>query len=217
MGVSPLQNQVMENTQVARFKIRKYLPLLIILVVTIILIERQKEAPPLPVLPAPQIKLISQEMRAPNDERDFMLPDLSGEQLNISDLKGRVVLLNFFATWCPPCRDEMPAIEEVFQTYRDKGFVVLGISRDEDGRKAVEPFVKEFSLTFPVVLDPEMQVFQLYFVRGIPVTYLLDRQGRIAGMHIGPADWNGPEAQTLIEQLLEESVVVGMKSNTTTN
>ncbi len=192
----------MERIHTTRSSIRKYLPFVIILVATILLVERQKQGI---MLPVPQVKLNLQERRSPNDERDFTLPDLTGKQLRVSDLEGEVVLLNFFATWCPPCRDEMPSLEDVYQTYRDRDFTVLGISRDEDGKKALDPFMKKFGLTFPVVLDPELQAFNLYFVRGIPVTYLLDRQGRIAGMHIGPADWNSPEAQGLIEELLAES------------
>lgn len=192
----------MENIRTIHFNIRRFLPFLIILAGTILLAERQKQGIALPPL---QMRLNPLEMRTPNDDRDFTLPDMAGTQLRLSDLKGKVVLLNFFATWCPPCRDEMPSIEEAYHTYRDKGFMVLGISRDEEGNKALEPFVKEFGLSFPVVLDLELQAFNLYFVRGIPVSYLLDRQGRIAGMHIGPADWNSPEAQALIEQLLEES------------
>ncbi len=183
-----------------RPKIRRFLPFLVIFLAVVIFLEREKS----PLLPPPHMDLISLDVRA-TSERNFTLPDLSGNPIRLSDLKGKVLLLNFFATWCAPCRDEMPSLEALFQANQNKDFLILGISRDVEGKKAVAPFMKEYGLTFPVVLDPEMRAFQLYFIRAIPVTYLLDRQGRIAGMHTGVADWNSSEAQALIDQLLQES------------
>jgi peroxiredoxin len=134
---------------------------------------------------------------------DFALPNLSGEIVHLSDFKGHVVLMNFFGTWCAPCREEMPSLEKAFQQNKDNGFVVLGISGDKK-KETIESFVQTYKLTFPVLLDLENQVFKQYFVRGIPVTYLLDRQGRIATMYRGEADWNSREAQMLLEHLLQE-------------
>ena len=183
-----------------RSNIYRFFPFIIIVLAVAFLLERQKS----PSLRPPEMEVNTLDIRSP-ESRTFALPDLSGKTVHLSDFKGRVVLLNFFATWCPPCREEMPSLEEAFQAKKDKGFVVLGIAGDTQGKEIVEPFMKDYGLTFPVLLDPENQVFKQYFVRGIPVTYLLDKYGRIAGMYPGEADWNSDKAQALIDHLLQES------------
>jgi peroxiredoxin len=182
-----------------RSNIYRFFPFIIIVLTVAFLLERQKSSS----LPPPGIEVNTLDVRSPHIW-DFALPALSGKIIHLSDFKGSVVLLNFFATWCPPCREEMPSLEEAFQANKDKGFVVLGIAGDTQGKEIVEPFMKDYGLTFPVLLDPENQVFKQYFVRGIPVTYLLDRQGRIAGMYPGEADWNSGKAQALIDHLVQE-------------
>lgn len=179
---------------------KKFLPFLIIIVVVMMLLEYQKSGP----LPGPEMTLLEAEMRSA-EGTEFSLPELSGKNRRLSDFKGNVMVLNFFATWCGPCREEMPSLEQLFQAYKNKDFVVLGVSGDVQGKEVVEPFVEEFQVTFPVVLDTENVVSRQYAVRGIPTVYLLDRQGKIAGMHVGGADWNGKAARALIDQLLDES------------
>ena len=179
--------------------IRRFIPFIIIVVVIVVFLERQKK----PSLPPPALEVSSLDIRSPNN-KDFELPNLSGTTIRLSDFKGSVVLLNFFATWCPGCREEMPSLEEIYQANKNKGFLVLGIAGDPQGKEKLEPFVKEYGLTFPILLDPENQVFRQYYVRGIPVTYLLDKQGRIAGMYLGEADWSSNKAQMLIDHLLQE-------------
>lgn len=182
-------------------KIRRFIPFIIIFVAVVYLNEVLKQGGPLSF---PKMNLVAPAMRSANNT-EFTLPDLSGKATRLSDFRGNVVLLNFFATWCPPCREEMPTIENVFRAYKHKDFVVLGIAGDTKGKEVVEPFVKEYEMTFPVVLDTKSVVSKQYNVRGIPAIYLLDRQGRIAGTHVGGADWNSEEARALIEQLLQES------------
>lgn len=182
-------------------KSQQFIPFLVILVVVSFLIQRQQGGG---ALPAPQISMIEPEMRS-SDGTAFTLPDLSEKQVRLEDFRGNVVLLNFFATWCGPCREEMPSLEQVYKAYSRKGLVVVGVSSDVQGKAVVEPFVKDFGLSFPIVLDPQSRVSKQYRVRGIPTVYLLDKHGRIAGMHVGGADWNGKEARALIEQLLAES------------
>lgn len=152
-------------------------------------------------LPEPAVDLAKLDTRM--EERwDFTLPDVNGKTVSLADFEGKVVLLNFFGTWCPPCAQEMPSFEQVFQRNKDKGLVVLAIANDPSGAKAVAPFIEKYKLTFPIVLNPDGKVFQTYMVRNLPVTYLLDKQGHIAGMHRGAADWNSAHAQSLIDHLL---------------
>ena len=177
----------------------RFLPFLLILILVLILAQWQKRGP----LPGPHVKLLGPGMRSDRGT-EFTLPDLSGKMINLSDFKGNVVVMNFFATWCGPCRQEMPSLEQVFQAYKHKDFVVLGVAGDVQGQEVVAPFVKEYGMTFPVVLDPQNVVSKQYRVRGIPTVYLVDRQGQIAGTYVGGADWNSEEARSVIDQLLRE-------------
>jgi len=185
-------------------KIQYALPIVIIAIVAILMIERQKQSVPesTPLAP-PRIDVSSLDVRG-EEVWDFELPDLEGMPVKLSDFKGNVVVLNFFGSWCEPCGKEMPSLERAFQRNKEHGLVVLGIAADPEGVKTVAPFLKQHNVTFPVLLDPKSEVFSRYFVRAIPVTYLLDREGKIATMYRGEADWNSDEAQALLEHLLKE-------------
>jgi len=135
---------------------------------------------------------------------DFRLPDLEGNWQRLSHFRGQVVLLNFWATWCPPCRAEMPSMETLYQTYRDQGFVILAVSSDVQSIAIIQPFLEQYRLSFPVLLDPKGQVTGTYGVRSLPTTYLLDRQGRVVSREIGARNWANAGAQALIAALLEE-------------
>jgi peroxiredoxin len=113
---------------------------------------------------------------------DFTLKDLSGKSWTFSELRGKVVLINFWATWCPPCRKEMPDLETLYERFRAKGFVVLGIS-DEDAAK-VAPFIGERKLTFPVLLDPRRKVNEMFVVEGIPRSFVYDHGGKLVAQSI---------------------------------
>jgi peroxiredoxin len=108
---------------------------------------------------------------------DFTLTDLSGIQWNLHALAGKVVLVNFWATWCPPCRKELPDLEALYQRFRSRGLVILAVS-DEDAAK-VQPFVAEHKLTYPVLLDPGRKVNGLFQVEGIPKSFVYDRDGKL--------------------------------------
>jgi peroxiredoxin len=113
---------------------------------------------------------------------EFMLKDLSGKSWEFSDLRGKVVLVNFWATWCPPCRKEMPDLETLYQRFGSKGFVVLGIS-DEEAAK-VEPFIRERKFSFPILLDPGRRVHDSFVVEGIPKSFVYDRDGKLVAQSI---------------------------------
>ena len=113
---------------------------------------------------------------------DFKLVDLQGKSWHLQDLRGNVVLVNFWATWCPPCRKEMPDLQALFDQYKDKGFVVLAIS-DEAAAK-VSPFLFERKINYPVMLDPGRKVHDLYLVEGIPKSFVYDRDGKLVAQSI---------------------------------
>lgn len=113
---------------------------------------------------------------------DFTLADLTGKTWHLRDLEGKVVLVNFWATWCPPCRKEMPDLEALYNKYKDQGFVVLSIS-DEDAAK-VAPFIAENKISYPVLLDPGSKVHELFIVEGIPKSIVYDRSGKMVAQSI---------------------------------
>jgi len=130
------------------------------------------------------------------------LPTLQGKPFSFGELKGKVVLVNFWATWCLPCQWEMPLMDKLYQAYKARGFVVVAISLDQEGAAAVEPFVKERKLTYPVLLDPSLNGALQFGVRGVPATFLISPDGFIKGITYGPKEWDGLEARALIESLL---------------
>lgn len=113
---------------------------------------------------------------------DFTLSDLEGDKWHLQDLHGKVVLVNFWATWCPPCRKEMPDLQALFDKYKGRGLIVLSIS--DEGSAKVEPFVKEQNITYPVILDPGGKVHALFQVDGIPKSFVYDRDGALVAQSI---------------------------------
>lgn len=114
----------------------------------------------------------------------FELKDLSGQTRRLSDFRGQLVLLDFWATWCVPCHESIPFFEKLHGKYGPKGFTVVGVSQDASERYVPE-FVKRFKMTYPVLMDPATQAGQLYGVTGLPTTFLVDRQGVIRGRWVG--------------------------------
>jgi len=116
------------------------------------------------------------------ERADFTLKDLTGKAWMLSELRGKVVLVNFWATWCPPCRKEMPDLEALYERFGPQGLVILGIS-DEEAAK-VEPFIRERKVTFPVLLDPGREVNEAFVVEGIPKSFVYDRVGKLVAQSI---------------------------------
>lgn len=133
---------------------------------------------------------------------DFNVSDSQGKKISLKDFRGKVVFLNFWASWCVPCREEMPAIERLYQEFKDKNFVVLAVSVKDRRQDAID-FAKELKLTYPVALDPEGQVGLLYGAWGLPTTYLIGPRGEGLARAWGPADWYSPAARNIIKELID--------------
>jgi peroxiredoxin len=121
--------------------------------------------------------LLALARRGPTLAPDFAVPDLTGKTVRLSGLRGKVVVLNLWATWCPPCVEEMPSMEQLHAELGDAEFALLAVSQDEDGKRVVAPFVERMHLSFPVLLDPEREVGDRFGVSGYPETFVIDRNG----------------------------------------
>lgn len=133
---------------------------------------------------------------------DFSLPTTGGETIRLSNLRGQAVLVNLWATWCPPCRAEMPAIEKVYNEYKDDGFVVLAVDMTyQDKASNIPSFVQEHGLTFPILLDESAIVGRAYQLRSLPSSFFITREGIINEVVIG-----GPMAEALLRTRVEEIV-----------
>ena len=131
---------------------------------------------------------------------DFTLSLADGSSFRLSEQRGKTVLINFWATWCPPCREEMPALERLYQQHKAQGLVLVAISIDADP-KVVGPYVKESKLTFPIALDPKADVANKYGVRALPSSFVIDRQGTMAALALGPRAWDNDASHSLVEGL----------------
>jgi len=131
------------------------------------------------------------------------LPTLDGRRMTLEDHAGKLVVLNFWATWCEPCTAEMPTLEALWQQYRTRGLVVLGVSVDRGASRAViEPYLKHHRLTFPILLDPDMRTARAWRASGLPATFIVKPGGEVAGVATGAREWNSAEMRALLETLL---------------
>ena len=148
------------------------------------------------------IKPTAQRDGRPQMAKAFEVPSSNGKTIRLADYRGKVVFLNFWATWCPPCREEMPAMERLYQRYRDRGLVVLAVSVDSDAT-AIPPFVTQHKFTFPIGQDPKMALADRYGVRALPSSFLVDKRGNLAALAIGPREWDTTPSYAVVESLLK--------------
>lgn len=134
----------------------------------------------------------------------FFLEDLSGKRADSKKYKGKVVFLNFWATWCGPCKEEMPSMEALYQQFKEKDFVFLTISVDYEGLKPAKEFIEKHRHSFPVLLDPKGEVLDLYKVKRIPTTLIIDKKGMMIGKAVGPRDWKSTEVISLVNLLIDK-------------
>ncbi|HJO58879.1 MAG TPA: TlpA disulfide reductase family protein, partial [Nitrospinaceae bacterium] len=135
----------------------------------------------------------------------FYLRNLKGNRESLGKYRGQVVVLNFWATWCAPCRVEMPSFENLYRRYRSEGMTVLAITIDKNADAKIKSFVEEYGLSFPVLLDTKGEVERLYPSMTIPFTYVIDRDGRVVARVDGAKNWESEETFEAIEYLLKKS------------
>ncbi len=116
---------------------------------------------------------------------DFTLQTLDGEEVSLSDYRGKLVMLNFWATWCPPCNAEMPDLQHYYEQHQDEDFIILGINY-EGSPEEVGDFVKKYDVTFPILLDSDGRIAQLFGVQGLPTSFFVDKEGNVLGYQPGP-------------------------------
>ena len=132
----------------------------------------------------------------------FSLKDLGGKDVALSDFKGKIVFLNFWATWCPPCKKEMPSIEKLHRKFGGRDFTVLAVAVDVKGEKLVRPYIEEKGYTFPVLLDPKGEVSDNFDVFGVPMTFIIGRDGEVLNKIQGERDWFSRESIDYFEELI---------------
>jgi peroxiredoxin len=136
----------------------------------------------------------------------FRLPLVTGGEAGLDTWKDKLVVLNFWATWCTPCTAEMPSLEALWREYRGRGLVVVGVSVDRGAPRAlIEPYLKNLDLTFPILLDPQMETANAWKVPGVPASFVIRPGGEVTGMAIGIREWNSREMKGLVEGLLSEA------------
>jgi len=140
---------------------------------------------------------------APQPAPDFTLKSLSGENLKLSELRGQVVLVNFWASWCGPCRQEMPLLDEMYQRYQKLGFTILGVNVEQDAA-AAQAMLKESPVHFPVLFDPQSTASKLYNLNAMPTTVLVDRSGNVRYLHQGYMPGYEQKYQQQVSELLRE-------------
>ena len=135
----------------------------------------------------------------------FTVRNLKGQRVQLADYKGKVIILNLWATWCGPCRVEMPGMENLYRRYRSQGLEILAVSLDKGSSDKVQTFADEYRLSFPILLDSDGQVERLYDTHTIPTTFVVDKRGMIVAEVDGAKHWESEETFKAVEYLLKET------------
>ncbi len=156
----------------------------------------------LAAVPLPEA-LFLQKPNEAVDAPEFVLKEVSGKTVRLKDLRGKFLFLNFFATWCGPCREEIPAMEQLHRVYRDRGLAFVAVDMRES-QKTVKAFLAELKATFPTLLDEDGSVSHEYGIRALPVSFLISPDGAILWRAIGAREWNSPDARRYFDQLVSQ-------------
>ena len=136
------------------------------------------------------------------DAPQFSLTTLDGRELTLNDYQGKYLLVNFWATWCGPCKVEMPSLELLYRKFQKRNFAMIAVSNDIFGAQVVEPYIQAQNFTFPVGLDPKLKISNQFGVISLPTTFLIDPQGKIIGVLNGAENWADPKTLLYFDQLL---------------
>ena len=147
------------------------------------------------------IQTFEETVEAPN----FKLNNLEGGELSLADLEGKLVLLNFWASWCGPCNIEKPSMEKLYQELKEEGLVIVGVNLRED-KSTAEDFVEKHDISFPILLDKTGEISGMYGVRSIPTSYLIGRNGKALGGVLGAREWDEDKMVSTLKKLLEAGV-----------
>lgn len=201
MGGTGMENNDNNRTKKSNLRIILFIPIAVIALYVFVLLQNNTP-PAIDIEPAHTQKGPS----APN----FTLQDLDGRMVNLSDYRGKVVLLNIWATWCPPCVAEIPSLDKLYKMMEDEDFELLAVSVDEGGKRAVESFMKNKNMSFPILLDPRGSIQRLYRTTGVPESFIIRKDGTIDNKIQGAIDWASPKAiehfQKLIKEPAKESI-----------
>ena len=152
------------------------------------------------IIPPPSQALAKEDKHIASD---FTLKDLDGNNVSLHQFRGKYLLINFWATWCGPCKIEMPSLEQLYRQFKSDRFDMLGISNDMFGKRVVKPYILAKKITFPMLLDQRMTVSRQYGIVSLPTTILIDPQGIIIGVLQGAENWSDPETLLYFESLLK--------------
>ena len=133
---------------------------------------------------------------------DFTLETPTGEKLSLKDFKGKTILLHFWATWCVPCKKELPTIQKVYEALGPNNFEVIAISIDRNNTENVKKYIKDYNLTFPVLLDQNQSVRKDYFILGLPTSYLIGADGNLKGFISGAREWDSDASKEMLSTLM---------------
>ena len=167
-----------------------------VIAVAVIILLRVKDSPVVPS--QPQRAVLGRS--AP----DITFFDLAGNAVDLKSYRGKVIFLNIWATWCPSCREEMPSMERLYQELKGNDFEILAVSIDSSGATAVAPFMKRHNLSFPALLDPQVKVRNLFGVTGVPESFIIDKEGIVKKVVVGPIDWVSPEMVSFFRSLMQK-------------
>lgn len=181
--------------------------LILLLPVAVWILGREGRPQPVAQSPAPRDDFLANLGIEPSEKKvapDFLLKDIDGNLVRLHDLRGKVVLLNFWATWCPSCRFEMPSMEALHKELSSQGLVVLAVALRERAED-VRSFFNEHSLSFPALLDHDAQASGLYEIWSLPTTFVINKHGYVVGKVIGYRDWNSDQSKDFFLHLLGDS------------
>ncbi len=131
----------------------------------------------------------------------FSLQDIHGNTVDLRDFRGKPILLNFWATWCEACKEELPSMQRLYETMKDQGVEVVAISIDRSNFDRIRKYVDQYNLTFPILLDPDQKVRKNYYIMGLPTTYLIDGEGKLKGFASGARVWDSPDSIQVMQSL----------------